>query len=111
MVNMIVKGFWVNTKLTADFSYGISRKQQAHQVLLKLKLLVGTRPLVDKGTLTHFTAVTLAIATVTESVIEVFVSVDRKSKVVAIIITASRQPITVDVPQAMKFVHDIAIIK
>jgi hypothetical protein len=90
MINMIVKGFWINAEFTADLANGITGKQQAHQVLLELKLFIGTRPFIDKGTLTHFAAVTLAIATVTESVIEVFMSMDRKPKVIAVIVATSR---------------------
>ncbi|GLR05514.1 hypothetical protein GCM10007906_31020 [Vibrio hyugaensis] len=111
MINMIVKSFWIDAELTADLAYRVTGKQQAHQVLLELKFFIGTRPFIDKGTLTHFAAVTLAIATVPESVVEVFVSVDGKSKVVAIIVTTSRQPVTVNVSQAMKLVHYIAIVK
>ncbi|AGB12722.1 hypothetical protein VPBB_A1348 [Vibrio parahaemolyticus BB22OP] len=57
---------------------------------MKLQLFIGARPFIDKSALARFTTVTLTIATVTECVIEVFMSVDRESEVVTRVVATSR---------------------
>ncbi|MCV5948289.1 hypothetical protein OFN94_26115, partial [Escherichia coli] len=90
VVNVIIKRFWVDAEFAANFAHGITGEQKAHQVFLKLQLFIGARPFIDKSALARFTTVTLTIATVTECVIEVFMSVDRESEVVTRVVATSR---------------------
>ena len=76
-----------------------------------MQFLVTARPFVDKGSLTGFASISLTITAKTKGMIQLFVSMHRKAKVIKLGIFAGGKSVMVISIKTIQFIEDFFIVK